>query len=144
MRPQILSAGIVPVRWIGPNPRILVLRSYRYWDFPKGECAPDEPPLQCALREVEEETGLTDLRLHWGEAFIETPPYGRGKVARYYLAEAPTGDPVLGINPELGFPEHQEFRWVGLDKAERLFNDRLRAVLYWAQTRIAGDPRSLR
>jgi bis(5'-nucleosidyl)-tetraphosphatase len=60
---------------------------------------------------------------------VETPPYAGGKVARYYLAECAAGDVVLGINPELGRPEHQEFRWVPLGRAEALLNERLRAVL---------------
>jgi len=33
------------------------------WDLPKGKQEPDETIEQCALREVEEETGLTHLRL---------------------------------------------------------------------------------
>lgn len=124
------------MRWIDQVPHLLLLRCYRYWDFPKGECAPGESPLDCALREVTEETGLTDIRLHWGAHYIETPPYSRGKVARYYLAEAPLGDARLPVGPELGHPEHHELRWAGFAEAERLLNDRLRAVLHWVQTRL--------
>ncbi|HHQ41444.1 MAG TPA: NUDIX hydrolase, partial [Chromatiales bacterium] len=65
-------------------------------------------------------------------AYTETPPYGRGKVARYYVAEAPEGEPRLPVSPELGRPEHDEFRWVTYDEARALLNDRVRAVLDWA------------
>ncbi len=140
MKPRILSAGIAPVRWIDQAPHLLLLRCYRYWDFPKGECGPGESPLDCALREVAEETGLTDIRLRWGHEYIETPPYGRGKVARYYLAEAPRGDARLPVSPELGHPEHQELRWARIAEAERLLNDRLRAVLHWVQNRLGPEP----
>ena len=130
------SAGVVPVRTIDGAPRFLLLRCFRYWDFPKGECAPGEDPLETARREVAEETGLTLLQFPWGQDFVETAPYGRGKVARYYLAAAPAGDVTLLVNPALGQPEHHEFRWVSADDAAALLNDRLRAVLAWARFRV--------
>ncbi|MBP8024515.1 MAG: NUDIX hydrolase, partial [Chromatiaceae bacterium] len=65
--------------------------------------------------------------------FVETPPYSRGKVARYYLAESPGGEVYLPISPELGVPEHQEFRWVRFEEALALINGRIRAVLEWAE-----------
>ncbi|MFB1489676.1 MULTISPECIES: bis(5'-nucleosyl)-tetraphosphatase [unclassified Thiocapsa] len=139
-RRQILSAGVVPVRRFGLEMRFLILRCFSYWDFPKGETKHGEDPLDTARREVTEETGLLDLDFRWGTSFVETSPYGRGKVARYYLAESPRGDVALGINPELGFPEHQEFRWVTEAEAHRLLNDRVRVVLDWAEQRIGESP----
>jgi bis(5'-nucleosidyl)-tetraphosphatase len=134
--PIIRSAGIIPVRMDGAEPRFLLLRCFNYWDFPKGELDPGEEPLAAALREATEETTLTGFELRWGEGFIETERYGRGKIARYYLAEAPAGEVHLPVSPELGEPEHHEFRWVGAEEAERLFNPRLRRVLAWACARI--------
>jgi bis(5'-nucleosidyl)-tetraphosphatase len=134
--PMILSAGIIPIREIDGQTRFLLLRCFRYWDFPKGECAPGEDPLDTAHREIAEETGITDLYFRWGHVFTETPPYGRGKIARYYLAAAPTGDVTLKINPALGRPEHHEFRWVSANDAAALLNARLRSVLAWARDQI--------
>ena len=37
---------------------LLVHRAYGDWTFPKGKCDPGESDEACALREVEEETGL--------------------------------------------------------------------------------------
>jgi bis(5'-nucleosidyl)-tetraphosphatase len=130
------SAGIVILRQFEDGPRYLLLRCYGYWDFPKGEVESGEDPLASARREVLEETGLSDLRFCWGEGFVETSPYGRGKVARYYLAESPSGKVHLPVSPELGMPEHQEFRWVRLDEALSLVNGRIRAVLEWAEKRL--------
>jgi len=135
-RRRTLSAGIVPLRELDGNPRLLLLRCYRYWDFPKGEVGPDEDPLAAARRETAEETGLTQLEFRWGRDFYETPPYAGGKVARYYLAAAPDGDVTLPISPELGRPEHHEYRWVTPDQAQELLNERLRAVLAWARHRL--------
>ena len=112
--------------------RYLMLRAYRNWDFPKGEVEPGECPLGAARREVEEETSLAALEFPWGEVFYETEPYGGGKVARYYLAEAPSGDVFLPYDKKLGRPEHHEYRWVSFDDARALAPPRLQPVLAWA------------
>ncbi|MFY9975075.1 MAG: NUDIX domain-containing protein [Chromatiaceae bacterium] len=130
------SAGVVVLRHLDGAYRCLLLRCFGYWDFPKGEIEPGEDPRQAARREVAEETGLTDLDFRWGEDFIETPPYGRGKVARYYLAQSRTGEVILPVSPELGRPEHHECRWVELERAPALLGPRLQKVLAWARDRI--------
>jgi bis(5'-nucleosidyl)-tetraphosphatase len=131
------SAGIVPVRIEHGAPLLLLLRCYGYWDFPKGEVEPGEDPRQTALRELGEETGLGAPRFRWGHVYVETEPYGRGKIARYYLAAAPDGDVSLPVSPELGRPEHHEYRWVTPDEAETLLNPRLQRVLHWAMATIS-------
>ena len=128
---HILSAGVILTRWINNQPHYLLLRVYNYWDFPKGEVESGETPLMAAKREVEEETTLTGLNFRWGEECRETEPYGHGKIARYYLAESPEGEVFLPVNPELGYPEHQEFRWLEYVSARTLLNDRLRPILDW-------------
>lgn len=137
-RTHTLSAGVVIRRPFAEGPRYLLLRCYAYWDFPKGEVEAGEVPLDTARREVIEETGLSDLRFDWGDGHIETPPYGRGKVARYYLAASLSGEPYLPVNPALGVAEHQEFRWVTYEAALGLVNPRLRVVLDWAEGKARG------
>lgn len=133
MKARKLSAGVVVTRPCDDGVRLLLLRAYRYWDFPKGEVEPGEDPLDTARREVKEETGLRDLDFRWGEACTETPPYGHGKIARYYLAESRTGAVELPVSPELGRPEHHEVRWVTFEEGRSLLNERVRAVLEWAR-----------
>ncbi len=133
-----LSAGIVVVRPTPDGWRCLLLRAFRNWDFPKGVSEPDEMPLHTAVREVAEETGITDLRFPFGDGFCETAPYAGGKIARYYIAESASGEPTLPVSPELGRPEHHEFRWVCLDEACRLLPPRLHPVLEWAQSIVAA------
>jgi 8-oxo-dGTP pyrophosphatase MutT (NUDIX family) len=132
MKQKILSAGAVIVHRTPLQCRYLLLRCFRYWDFPKGIVEAGEAPLSAARREVEEETALSALDFLWGTAFLETLPYGPGKVARYYLASTPTDKVELPVNPELGRPEHDEFRWLLYRDARALLSPRLVPVLDWA------------
>jgi bis(5'-nucleosidyl)-tetraphosphatase len=137
MARQRFSAGAVVVRNQTQGWRYLLLRVFRTWDFPKGGVEAGETPLQAAIREVEEETGLTDLEFAWGEEmYRETLPYSGGKIARYYLAVSRGGPVSLPVNPELGRPEHHEFRWVAHAEAQRLLPERLQPVLQWAHESI--------
>jgi bis(5'-nucleosidyl)-tetraphosphatase len=139
--PHTLSAGAIIVRLYAEEPRYLLLRAYDYWDFPKGIVESGEEPLAAAVREIEEETTLTGLLFPWGTEFRETPPYGRGKIARYYLAESPQGEVDLPVSAELGHPEHDEFRWLPYDAVMALLNGRLRPILDWAHERVVrGRP----
>ena len=133
MAERILSAGVVVARRAEDGWRVLLLRVYNYWDCPKGVVEPGEEPLTTARREVLEETGIEDLEFLWGEEFVETPPYSKNKVARYYLAATNSDAIKLSVSPELGAPEHHEFRWVTFDEAEDLLPPRLAIVLEWAR-----------
>ncbi|MBI2314411.1 MAG: NUDIX domain-containing protein [Betaproteobacteria bacterium] len=121
--------------------RFLVLRAFRNWDFPKGLVEPAETPLEAAIRETREETSLAGLQFRWGEAYRETEPYRRGKVARFYLAESPSAEVTLPVNPELGWPEHHEFRWATREQAAKLLPPRLLPILEWASGVVSSPPR---
>ena len=131
------SAGIVVVRQQNNEWRFLVLRAYRNWDFPKGLIEPGEKPFAAAVRETGEETGLTDLDFRWGTESIDTEMYGDHKVASFYLAQTGQERIVLPVNLELGHPEHDEFRWVGMDEAQRLLPARLQPILRWAHKTLS-------
>ena len=130
------SAGAVVVRPTEAGWRYLLLRAYRNWDFPKGRVEAEETPLAAAMREVREETCLDDLALRWGEAFRETAPYARGKVARYYLVCSPGCAVRLAPSPELGRPEHHEYRWATDAEARSLLPPRLLPILDWARSTV--------
>ena len=81
----------------------------------------------------------TLARSDWGEAYIETGPYGsRKKVARYYLARTERRHIILPIAPDIGRPEHDEWRWVDLDRARSMLPPRLQAVLDWVKAQLAS------
>lgn len=138
-RERRFSAGVVPVRRDARGWRVLILRAFRLWDFPKGAVEAGETPRQAAVREAREETAIDDLVFRWGEAFTETAPYARGKVARYFVAESPRAAVRLRPSPALGRAEHHEFRWTTFDEARALLPPRLQPVLRWAE-RIVTEP----
>jgi 8-oxo-dGTP pyrophosphatase MutT (NUDIX family) len=132
------AAGVVVVRETADGPRVLLLRAYRNWDLPKGRLEDGETPLEAAIREVREETGLDRLDFAWGEESIDTEPYAGGKVVRYYVARTADAGVTLPINPEIGRAEHHAFRWLPLEAAIGLTAPRLQRVLGWAAARIAA------
>ena len=135
-----LSAGVVVVRQTAEGWRFLLLRAFNHWDFPKGMVEPGEEPLDAARREVREESLIDDLEFRWGEPSTRTGPYSRGKVACYFIATTRTEEITLPVNPELGRPEHSEFRWVDYDEAVQMVSPRVRPVLRWAaQVMNLGD-----
>jgi 8-oxo-dGTP pyrophosphatase MutT (NUDIX family) len=128
------SYGIVPVAFQDDGaPLYLILRAYRNWDFPKGGAEPGETPLQAAERELAEETGILEFELAWGEVCKTTPVYSSDKVASYYPARVQMQELTLPVNPALGRPEHEEYRWVPYEVGLALLPPRLTAVLEWAR-----------
>jgi 8-oxo-dGTP pyrophosphatase MutT (NUDIX family) len=132
------SAGVVVVHMAGEAVQYLLLRAYKNWDFPKGLVEPGEQALDAAVREVKEETTLVNLAFDWGQDYMDTGPYNKGKISRYYVARSNDTQVHLPINPELGFPEHQEARWVGLESALNMVSPRLKPVIHWASDIIAA------
>ena len=131
-RTDQLSSGVIIVRQSESGPLLLMLRAYSHWDFPKGTCEAGETPYEAALREVAEETTLNELQFPWGQVFIDSGPYGRGKTSRYYIGTTTKESVSLPVNPELGRPEHHEWRWVDPGEACDLATPRVQSVLDWA------------
>jgi 8-oxo-dGTP pyrophosphatase MutT (NUDIX family) len=134
--PRRRSAGVVVARETDDGARLLLLRAYRNWDFPKGQVESGEDPLAAAIRETLEEAGIDDLEFAWGHDYVETAPYAGGKVARYYVARTGAERITLPVNPVLGRPEHHEYRWVDLTEAFALTGARLKPVIAWAASKI--------
>jgi len=132
-----VSAGGVVVRLIDGVEHVLVIRDpYRKWGLPKGHAEEGESPGQTALREVREETGLTDLRL--GEELVTIDWIFRAsgrrihKFTTFFLMYSELGDPV---------PEESEgisaCQWVPLRVAhERISYDNASEVVKIAQRTV--------
>lgn len=140
---QPRSAGIVIIRKTDNiidgviQYNVLLMRAYNYWDFPKGGIEENETALQAAIREVKEESGITDLTFKFGEQFYTTEKYGKNKkTVTYFIAETKELNVVMGISPTLGRPEHNEYRWLSFNDARMLTIDRITKVLNWAEAEI--------
>ena len=113
------SAGGVVFRRTPEGPLVLLIKdSYRNWGFPKGHLEDGEDATMAAVREIGEETGLTDLVLHGAIEAIDWYFRFRGrlihKTCHFFLFESPVGEAT---------PQRDEgisaCRWLSLDDAMR-------------------------
>ena len=84
---------------------------YDDWTFPKGKARPGESDVDCALREVEEETGLRCELVRELPSTSYVDGKGRPKLVRYWLMR-PTGE--AGPANEV-----DAVRWATRDEAAR-------------------------
>lgn len=68
------SFRIIPIYKEGENIKILSVRNSKgqYWGLPKGTPEGDEEPLTTAKRELEEDTGITDIEIYPDINFFES------------------------------------------------------------------------
>lgn len=134
------SAGGVIYRWSDGTAHVLLIRDrYQHWGFPKGHLEGAETAADAALREVAEETGLSELRLGPQLRTIDWYFRFRGrlihKYCHFYLIESPEGDtcPQVeeGITECMWLPLHEAIASISYDNARevlRLAADVLLAV----------------
>ena len=99
----------------GPEVLLVHRPEYDDWTFPKGKLERGETEEQCALREVEEETGLRCTLGRELESTTYRDAKGRRKRVRYWLMEVESG--------ELGFDnETDDARWLSPGKAAEMLS----------------------
>lgn len=131
------SSGIVIIRYENEIPLLLLMRAYSHWDFPKGGIEKNETKLEAAIREVKEETGITNLNFHWGKTLYETEQFGKNnKIVYYFIAETNEKDVVINVNETSGIKEHEEYRWVTFEEAKSMTVFRINKVIDWVQDRV--------
>jgi 8-oxo-dGTP diphosphatase len=131
------SAGGVVVRNPGSRPRVLLIEGpYGKWGLPKGHAEPGEALPDTALREVTEETGLSDLELGPELMTIEWQ-FSAGdvrvrKLATFFLMFSEHGDPVPQRSEGI-----TEVTWVPLESAhERISYPNAIAVVRAARSAL--------
>lgn len=146
---EVSAGGIVFRRLPDHAPQFLLIKdSYDNWGFPKGHLEDGESPAEAALRETEEETGLSDLVLQGPIRVIDWHFRFRGrhihKYCHFFLFQSMSGDP----NPQLD-EGITACEWHPLDSAlDTLSYDNARGVLKRAGEMVrtllatgAGRPR---
>jgi 8-oxo-dGTP pyrophosphatase MutT (NUDIX family) len=126
--------GIIPYKIAGQSIRYLLLHhGGEYWNFPKGHQEGLEEDLQTALRELDEETGIKEVKIIDG--FLESYDYDfdtqikdgqKEKIYRraiFYLGDV--GDQPVKISDE-----HVDFGWFDYETAfKRLFHQNSQDLL---------------
>tara|TARA_Y100000310_G_scaffold91405_1_gene88762 strand:- start:918 stop:1340 length:423 start_codon:yes stop_codon:yes gene_type:complete len=129
------GAGIIVVKYFSPGFKVLGLFDQKkgMFDLPKGSIDPEESTLQAALRETEEECGITNLDFKWG-----LEPIAAVSHLTFFLAET-IEDPIVIKNPKSGILEHLFAEWMEWDELEVALIDYLVPALRKAQAIIESE-----
>ena len=135
------SAGVVVYRdGAGGRQYLVLLSAHGAWEFPKGKLEAGETPRAAALRELGEESGLTDVAVA-GEFARQIRYHFRGrqhgrlvdKTVHFLLARA---DAAAAVRLSR---EHRQFAFLPFDAAvKRLTHAGTRAVLRDAAAFLDG------
>jgi 8-oxo-dGTP pyrophosphatase MutT (NUDIX family) len=111
---QIQSCGFLVYRE-QPTLSFLLMRHSTRWDLPKGHVDPGETELQCALRELAEETGIDESAVLVDQNFrveltynVNLPKYNfqeKQKSLIIFLAK------LLEPGCPIKVSEHETYRW---------------------------------
>ena len=66
--PQVKACGVLVFRGTPPHSFLLMKHAHR-WDLPKGHLEAGETDIECAMREMEEETGIPRDAIKAGSRF---------------------------------------------------------------------------
>ena len=132
------SAGIVLFRK-EKSKKLFLLLHYPsgHWDFVKGKMEKGESTHQTAIRETEEETGITDIAfIENFEEWIEYNFQYQGELVNkkvvFFLAETKTENVKISH-------EHQNYAWMDYNTSmEKTTFDNAKTVLTKAQTLLSN------
>jgi 8-oxo-dGTP pyrophosphatase MutT (NUDIX family) len=137
--PREISAGMILFRRT-PEPHYLLLHyESGHWDFPKGHIESGEDPEETAKRELQEETGISEMRLVDGykqtlRYFFRQKGIGIFKVVIFFLGETTQSEVTLSA-------EHVGFDWLPYDAAlARLTFKNSRDILIKAREHLRASP----
>lgn len=138
--PNVIAAGGLVVNEVG---QVLFIYRRKHWDLPKGKMEKGESRRETALREVQEETGVTGLRIM--DKLITTRHLYRGRSGRrfvkkayWYLMQAPGQELVPQAEEDI-----ERAEWLTLDawrqQPEPTY-DNIRLVIDTAEQLMSNKP----
>lgn len=93
------------------------VRNWKGWEFPKGGIDGDEEEEEALLREIQEETGLTDVTIRARVPYVIKYNYPGGHPSEYsgamqsvFIVDAPAGEVKTS-------EEHDGHKWVSYGEA---------------------------
>jgi 8-oxo-dGTP pyrophosphatase MutT (NUDIX family) len=115
------SCGVLIVRG-DPVREFLLMRHADRWDLPKGHVDPGETEVQCALRELHEETGIAaaDVELVDGFRFTTHYPVRAKKSGEIYDKTLVVFLARLVRNVSIGLTEHIGYEWLAWHPPHRI------------------------
>jgi 8-oxo-dGTP pyrophosphatase MutT (NUDIX family) len=135
---HVYSAGIIVYRTINDIPEYLLLQyGAGHWDFAKGKMESGETKEQAALRELQEETGLSahrepDFEESFSYIFHNYDKKLAQKTVYFFVGPATTTDVTLS-------DEHIDYAWLPYKEAlEQLTYDNAKKVLKKAHKYISA------
>lgn len=127
------SFGVIPVYQKGGQTYFLIIQhNAGHWAFPKGRAEKGETELETAIRELREETGVSDVSVNAERVFEEnytrtkwgSPKQHVNKTVRYFLGIV--HDPKVKLQQA----EVQDHKWATYEEARGLITfDASRKVL---------------
>lgn len=110
--------GVIAFYKVDDEYKVLLVRHVEggHWSFPKGHAKEGEGAYQAALRELQEETGVSDIKAVFDHTLSEEYEYDRGgelfhKQVGYYICLVPT-DIEVTLQPE----EISAYHWITKDE----------------------------
>ncbi|MCH3951059.1 MAG: NUDIX hydrolase [Acidaminococcus sp.] len=135
-REYILHQGAVAVLPILPNGDMIFVRQFRYpinsviYEVPAGKLEKDEDHLECAKRELSEETGYTARNWMYLTSIVTTPGFTNETIHLYAASglergpQHPDDDEFIDVK---AFPEEQVKRMV---MNQEIYDSKTLAILY--------------
>ncbi|MBN1158847.1 MAG: NUDIX domain-containing protein [Bacteroidales bacterium] len=106
-----------------PDNRLLIIKRRGKWDLPKGKIRENEKPQQAALREVEEECGITGLEIR--EQLIST--YHAYMLEEQHILKKTFWYDMIYAGERTPVPQHEEditeIRWFKTEELQEVCNN---------------------